>query len=104
MHDDYNTGEHQTNYACDVMTGVSTQEKADPLMILHAVEMASTGFQVHIYSQDTDVLLLALCRVPLLGKVMLQPIYDKLGPERPAALINWHALTGRDMTGHIQEK
>ena len=37
-------------------------------------------------------------------KVFRQPIYDKLGPEKSAALINWHALTGCDTTGHIQGK
>ena len=76
------------------------------------------GFVVHIYSQDTDVLLLALCRVPelvsktalIIGsgerrhKVMLKPIYEKLGSEKSAALINWHSLTGCDTTGHIQQK
>jgi len=70
---------------------------------------------VHIYSQDTDVLLLALYRVPELSskaaliigsgehhhKVILKPIYEKLGPEKSAALINWHSLTGCDTTGHI---
>ena len=71
---------------------------------------------VHIYSQDTNVLLFTLRRTPLLGnhsalimgtserrrKVSLQPIYDKLGPEKSAALINWNALTGCDTTEHIQ--
>ena len=75
------------------MRGGSTQEEADTLMIHHAVEDASNGMNVHIYSQDTDVLLLALRRTPLLGdcsaaimgtserrrKVFLQPIYEKLG-------------------------
>ena len=70
------------------------------------------------YSQGTDVLLLALNRVPELGskvalimgsgecrhKVMLKTIYEKLGPEKSAALINWHSLTGCDTTGHIQQK
>ena len=65
-------------------------------MMHHAVEVASNGMNVHIYSQDTDVLLLALRRTPLLGdcsaiimgtserrrKVFLHPIYDKLGPEK----------------------
>jgi hypothetical protein len=37
-------------------------------------------------------------------KVLLQPIYDQLGPEKAAALINWHALTGCDTTGHIAGK
>ena len=35
---------------------------------------------------------------------MLQPIYDGLGPQKAAALINWHALTGCDQTGHTHEK
>ena len=38
------------------------------------------------------------------GKVMLKPIYEKLGPYKASALINWHALTGCDTTGHIQGK
>jgi hypothetical protein len=62
------------------------------VMILHAVEAAKAGSIFHIYSQDTDVLLLALRRVPLdlLGEqaallmgtgdrhrlVLLKPIYD----------------------------
>jgi len=87
-------------------------------MILHAAEVARSGFVVHIYSQDTDVLLLALRTVPELGskaaliigsgerchKVMLKPIYEKFGPEKSAALINWHSLTACDTTGHIQQK
>jgi len=36
--------------------------------------------------------------------VLLQPIYDALGPTKAAALINWHALTGCDTTGHIRGK
>ncbi|KAG0711912.1 hypothetical protein GWK47_019569 [Chionoecetes opilio] len=106
------------NYDCQVSTGVSTQEEADTLMILHAVEVAAAGAIVHIYTQDTDVLLLALRRVPQLGRnsvlimgtgdrrrtVLLQPIYDALGPSKAAALINWHALTGCDTTGHIRGK
>ena len=68
-------------------------------MILHAVEVAGRGFDVHIHSQDTDVMLLALRRVPQLGtpamimgtedhrrKVMLKPIYEKLGPNKASAL------------------
>ncbi len=48
-----------------VSPGVSSQEEADTLMILHATESAMEGSVVHIYSQDTDVLLFALRRVPL---------------------------------------
>ena len=59
-----------TNYYDNLhITGVSTQEEAATLMVLHAVDVAtSTQDVVHIYSQDTDVLLLALRRVPQLGK------------------------------------
>jgi len=106
------------NYDCQATTGVSTQEEADTLMILHAVEVAASGATVHVYTQDTDVLLLALRRVPQLGRnsalimgtgecrrtVLLQLIYDALGPTKAAALINWHALTGCDTTGHIRGK
>ncbi len=87
-------------------------------MILHAVEAARAGSIVHIYSQDTDVLLLALRRVPLLGEkaallmgtsdrrrlVLLKPIYDSLGEEKAKALCKWHALTGCDTTGYIRGK
>ena len=65
-------------------------------MILHAAEVSHSGFQVHIFSQDTDVLLPALYRVPQLGagaakilqkgenteKIFLLPIYDQLGLEK----------------------
>ena len=59
-----------TNYYDNLhITGVSTQEEAATLMVLHAVDVAtSTQDVVHIYSQDRDVLLLALRRVPQLGK------------------------------------
>ena len=96
----------------------SSQEEADTLMILYAVEAAKSGYTIHIYSQDTDVLLLALRRVPLLGDkaamvmgtrdqrrlVLLGPIYNALGAEKATALCKWHALTGCDTTGHIRGK
>lgn len=104
------------NYDCQVTTGISTQEEADTLMIFHAVEVAGSGATVHVYRQDTDVLL-ALRRVSLgrnsaliMGtgdrrcKVLLQSIYDTLGPMKAAALINWHALTECDTNGHIRGK
>ena len=97
---------------------VSSQEEADTLMILHASEAAKTGCTVHIYSQDTDVLILAIRRVPELGKkaalvmgtgdrrrvVMLEPIFNALGSEKATGLCKWHALTGCDTTGHISGK
>lgn len=104
-----------TNYESTSTPGTSTQEEADTLMILHAVSASAEGYKIHIYSQDTDVLLLALRRVPQLGEgatmimgtgehrkeVLLKPIYDQLGQEKAEALINWHCLTGCDTTGHI---
>ena len=87
-------------------------------MILHACEAAKAGCTVHIYSLDTDVLVLALKRVPQLGKnvamvmgtgdrrrlIMLEPIYNALGSEKATGLCKWHALTGCDKTGHINGK
>ena len=104
-------------HECETMTGVSTQEEADTLMIYHAVEDASSGMNVHIYPQDTSVLFLALRTTQLLGdrsaaimgtteirrKVFIHPIYDKLGPGKSGVLINWHALTDSDTTGHTHE-
>ena len=42
-------------------TGINTQEEVDTIMILHAVLVAGKGIKVKWYSQNTDVLLLALC-------------------------------------------
>ena len=52
--------EVMTNYECEAMPSASIQEEADTFMIHLAVEVASNGMNVHIYSKDTDVLLLAL--------------------------------------------
>ena len=54
-------------HECETMTGVSTQEEEDTLMIHHAIEVASNGMNVHLHPQDTDMLFLALRRTPLLG-------------------------------------
>ena len=113
------TATHQavlSNFQEVVSPGVSSQEEADTLMILHATESAKDGSVVHIYSQDTDVLILALRRVPLLGRspamvmgtcdrgriIPLLPIYDALGEAK--VLCKWHAVTGCDTTGHINGK
>ena len=107
-----------TNYESRLTVEASSHEEADTVIIMHAVDAADAGFGVHIYSQDTNVLLLALRRVSQVGssvalimgtgerrhKVMFQPIYDELGPQKAVALINWHVLTGCDTTGHIQGK
>ena len=89
-----------SNRAGHVNPGVISQEEADTLMILHAIHAAKDGSTVHIMSPDTDVLLLALRRVPMLGDnsvmimgvgerhrvIMLKPIYDALGSNKANAL------------------
>ena len=96
----------------------STQEEADTLLILYAVAVSHLRNIPHIYSCDTDVLVLALRRVPdlhtesviIMGsgdrqrKIKLKPIYLAIGPDRAAALPGFHAITGCDTTGHLQGK
>ena len=67
-------------------------------------------------TQDTDVMVLALCRFPVLGfkvamptgtgdrrrKLLLKPIYDSLGASRAAALPGFHCITGCETCGHIR--
>lgn len=50
----------------EVSPGVSSQREAYTL--LHATESVKNSSVVHIHSEDTNVLLLALRRVPLLGR------------------------------------
>ena len=97
---------------------MSLHEEASTLMILHATESAKGGSAVHIYSQDTDVLILALRRVPVLGRnpamvmgtsdrrriIPLLQIYDALGEAKAEALCKWHAVTGCDTAGLINGK
>lgn len=56
------------NDGCWAATTMSPQEEADTLMILHAVDTAAYSDSVHIYTQDSDVLLLALYRVLQLSR------------------------------------
>ena len=94
------------------MTGVSIQEEEDTLMI----QVASNAMNVHIYIHKTRMFCCWLYeehhfRATVLwyswekakyDAVFLEPIYDdKRFPEKSGALINWHALTGCDTTGHI---
>ena len=43
--------EVMTNYECENITGVSTQEEADTLMIYRAVDVARNGMNVHIFTK-----------------------------------------------------
>ena len=72
---------------------------------------------LHIYSTDSDVMILALRRQPLLPPdtgfflghgmkrfVSLKAIYDALGPLKASALPGLHALSGCDTTGSFANK
>ena len=97
-------------------TGVSTQEEADTLIILHAAKMSKAGKNVHIMTQNTNVMVLALRRPTVLDlqttmlmgtgdnrrKTLLKPIYVRLGTSKAAALPRSHCLTGCDTCGHIE--
>ena len=93
----------------------SNQEEADTLLILHANEAFAPGSRlasVHIVSPDTDVFVLALQKLHLMGNnvpmlvgtgskrrlVKLQPTYQALDENLAAGLIGFHAFTGSDTT------
>ena len=80
----------------------SNQEEADTKILLHAVDAVSRGASgINIHSPDTDVLVLAVRRYPLLCQsttfvtgrgqkhrsIPLKPIYDALAPMKAAALL-----------------
>ena len=93
----------------------TTQDEADTIIFLHALDIARSEATVHILSPDTDVFVLALRYLPTLGestciirgvgdnrhKVALSPIYNALGPELVAALPGFHSFTGCDTTGQF---
>ena len=62
-------GVRSNNNEVNPTTPVSTQEEADTLMIIHAVEIVQTGFSVDFFSQDTDWLVLLLRRHDILGSL-----------------------------------
>lgn len=97
----------------------SIQEEADTKMILHAVDAASRGAKtLHVYSLDTDVLVLCLRRFRDLPddthfitgtgqrkrSIKLLPIYEALGADLANALPGFHALSGADNTGSFSGK
>ena len=103
----------------DVTDGLrSTHEEADTKLILHAVHAADRGAtRIRIFSPDTDVLVLAIRRQPMLPKntafvtigskrreIFLKPIFEALGAKRAAALPAFHALSGADVTASFSGK
>ena len=99
------------SYDSTLLVG-NTQEKADTKIILHAVNLAGRGAKtLHIFSPDTDVMVLAIRRFPLLPSdsglflglsrhyLSLKQIYEALGPLKASALRGLHFLSGVDVTG-----
>ena len=96
----------------------STHEEADTSIIYYAAELHKKNLSVHIYSPDTDVMVLALAKIQDLGDntviimgssqnrqwIPLLPIYHTLGDERVHALMGSHALSRSDITGRILGK
>ena len=85
-------------------------------MMVHALEIAENGEFLDFFSQDTDWMVLILKRMENLGpntcfiagnaekrrKIVLQPIYEYLGPKRALAIPVFHSITGSDTTGRIK--
>ena len=95
----------------------TSQEEADTIVILHAVDLAKRGMNITIFSLDTDVFILALSRTEELGDVVfltgnkskrrsihLQDIVIKLGEPKARALPGFHAFTGSDVCGKFSGK
>ena len=97
----------------------SEQVEADSKLLLHvkdAVDCIATN--IHIFSPDTDVLILAIRRYPELcldtnfvtgvgehqRTIIIGDIYSALGPSIAAALPGLHSLSGCDNTGCFAEK
>ena len=88
-------------------------------MILRALDATANGAtKLLIHSPDTDVFVLALRRYPELCEntlfvtgrgqhhriIELKPIVETLGPEKIAALLAFHALSGADNTKSFSGK
>jgi hypothetical protein len=97
----------------------SDQEEADTKIILHSIFACRRGAtQLHIYSPDTDVFVLALWWSKLfppdtmfitgVGQnhriIKLSKVTDSLGPKKTSALLGLHALSGSDTTGTLSKK
>ena len=78
------------------------------MLIFYAAIVHKTGKSIHIYSPDTDVLVLALSLMPALGDdakiimgtstnrhiIKIYPIYNALGEKHVHALVGFQALSG----------
>ena len=98
----------------------TSQEEADTILMLHAIDVASQNENaaIHILSTDTDVLIIALSYFPrlraktcmLIGHensrklIVLKPIYDVLGCPLVSALIGFYSFTGCNTVGRFSGK
>lgn len=94
----------------------STQEEADTKIILHSINAKDRGAtKLFIFSQDTDVLVLALRRYERLPEesyfvpnaseqVSLKDLFYSIGSLKASALPGFHALSGCDTTGSLMGK
>ena len=94
----------------------SSQEEADTMLILHAVDASKNGeTELTIYSLDTDVLVLCPRRLPDISsetifmtetrdtrrKIPLNPIYLALWDLNTHTLPGFHSFSGADITGTV---
>ena len=96
----------------------SSQEEADTKIIFHGAYVAQKGIKtLHIYSPDSDVVILAIARYALLPQetgiyfghgmkrfISLRPTYNALGPLKASALPGLHSFFGSDTTGSFVNK
>ena len=95
----------------------TSQEEADTILILHALNAKERGKNVCIFSPDADVLILALScaeklgdTVVIIGKkgnkrnIPIDLLDHKLGNLKAKALLGFHAFTGTDTSGHFEGK
>ena len=109
------TKEEPTDLQGPVPELCSTHEETDTKIILHALYASDQGATVQILSPDTDVLILALRRLPEIGRetcifvglgcrrrwIPLHRIYDAIGEHVTKALPGFHSFTGCDAIGHF---
>lgn len=93
----------------DIMNLNSSQEEADTLLILYAAEIHKSGFHVHIYASDTDVLVCAVSELPQLGSeatVIMGTSTNRrhVKLQQVSALRGLHAISGCDTNGRIYGK
>ena len=94
-------------------TGVSTQEEAHTLIMIHSAEISEAGISWPKTQMLWSLLFkdsqFSVFRQPYLWeqvtteeKMLMKPIYVRLGTSKAAELPGFHFLTGCDTCGHIK--